>query len=82
MSKQSDVANPLNVTHSHEGPCPNCGYCPTCGRRNAVPFTYPWVNPWPFGVRPPYWQSPVTYGPGTSGGQISGGRTYNYAASI
>lgn len=23
-------------------PCPNCGYCPCCGRRSAAPW-----NPWP-----------------------------------
>ncbi len=32
-------------------PCPHCGYCPTCGRPQNVPFypTYPY-NPWFYGT--------------------------------
>ena len=39
-------------------PCPCCGYCPTCGRRNYVgpiwqyqPFP---AAPWPTWFEPPY----------------------------
>ena len=42
-------------------PCPNCGYCPTCGRRNVAPYQ-PWGT-WPWPARPmplgPIW---TTYG--------------------
>ena len=27
--------------------CPNCGYCPACGRARTYPYTYPvYPNPW------------------------------------
>lgn len=34
--------------------CPNCGYCPHCGRSNPV-YPKPWYpyNPYPY--NPPYW---------------------------
>ena len=28
--------------------CPHCGYCPTCGRSNALPYS-------PFPYSQPYW---------------------------
>ena len=30
-----------HITH----PCPNCGYCPTCGRSNHVNPFLPWDHP-------------------------------------
>ena len=36
--------------------CPNCGYCPCCGRRQeARPYDpwYPWTQPSPWAQ--PYW---------------------------
>lgn len=27
-------------------PCPSCGYCPCCGRRNAQPWGYPVPQPY------------------------------------
>jgi hypothetical protein len=37
-------------SESHVSPCPSCGYCPTCGRKNAAP-SWPWFQG-------PYWVSP------------------------
>jgi hypothetical protein len=32
--------------HHHAAPCPNCGYCPVCGRgREAVPPLGPYTIP-------------------------------------
>lgn len=33
-------------------PCPHCGYCPTCGRRNYFPY---------FQHYPPYWPYTTPY---------------------
>jgi hypothetical protein len=40
--------------------CPNCGYCPTCGRSNTPPQGY-YPQPYPSW---PYW-GPYYYGPFT-----------------
>lgn len=40
-------------------PCPHCGYCPTCGRPQNVPY-YP---PYPYNPGPWYWT--VTSGDST-----------------
>jgi hypothetical protein len=42
--------------------CPNCGYCPHCGRSNqpVVPVPYPYPSPWLY-RRPVFW-----YGEGKS----------------
>lgn len=40
--------------------CPNCGHCPTCGRRNAAPW-YP-VQPY----YRPYWIIPNVWGYSTT----------------
>lgn len=51
--------------------CPNCGYCPHCGRQNLMPY-----NPWP---QPPYYPQPIwisTVPPvtgGLTGGSIGTG---------
>lgn len=66
-----------------EDRCPNCGYCPTCGRANA---RYPWTYPVPYS---PWWT--ITY-PGTGGQTVtypmttwtsgtSGGSTSSYPIS-
>jgi len=31
--------------------CPNCGYCPTCGRSNGSHYPYP---TWPYNTYPTY----------------------------
>jgi len=38
-------------TAVEQNPCPNCGYCPHCGRSNQQPIIY-YQYPPPFG----YWQ--------------------------
>jgi hypothetical protein len=41
--------------------CPNCGYCPHCGRS---------YNYWPWPHQPSYpWQNPITYTTTTSAAQ-------------
>lgn len=45
--------------------CPNCGYCPTCGRSNQITYYYPYQN------------NPYFYG-GTYGGPL---QTPNTTAS-
>lgn len=34
--------------HVHDKPqaCPNCGHCPTCGRRNQYQPYSPWYQPY------------------------------------
>jgi hypothetical protein len=58
---------------SNKKPCPNCGYCPTCGRSDTLPFyPRPWVMPpaYPWGgidLQPWTVSPPVIYkydGPG------------------
>lgn len=54
-----------------EKPCPNCGYCPHCKRRNLAPvYPQPWIYPntAPNTAPYPYWQvtSPnISQSPGT-----------------
>ena len=38
-------------------PCPNCGHCPTCGRKNYTPNHWPWGY-WPWYPPTHYWQRP------------------------
>jgi len=49
---------------AHASPCPSCGYCPTCGRRNTAP-AYPY---WPYPYMLPYnpYQWTVTSGAQTT----------------
>lgn len=63
---------------SHVAPCPSCGYCPTCGRKNATPaypyWPYPWyVNPW--------YQYPYTWTV-SSGAPITGTTTVGGGTSL
>ena len=49
-----------NKKHSKEV-CPNCGYCPTCGRhRDASPF----IPSYPIWIAPQYWRPWYTDGVG------------------
>lgn len=54
---------------SHASTCPSCGHCPTCGRRNAAGWGWPYWNQ-------PYYTPPYTYtvtsGATTTGVSISG----------
>jgi len=50
MSKQS--------TTVEEKACPNCGYCPHCGRSNQQPIIYYQYPYWP--PQPYYVTQPVT----------------------
>ena len=60
----------LQVFQNEQDICPNCGYCPRCGRhRDSIPFI-PWtpapypVSPAPYPVSPaPYPVSPAPYYP-------------------
>lgn len=65
------MINKSQETNQH--PCPNCGYCPACGR--GYNFT-PYPNQWPYPYYPyPYWDTTTQ----TTGslGQI----TYTYGSS-
>ena len=57
MTKPSTTApEPSNigpVQHS----CPNCGYCPHCGRSNVQPWP---MTPWPSYPSYPWWYPPYT----------------------
>ena len=45
---------------NHVGPCPSCGYCPTCGRKNAAPvYPYPYYPYWSY----PWWYTNTTIAP-------------------
>jgi len=40
--------------------CPNCGYCPNCGR-SGYPYNRPYIQPW-YPYRPvPWWGSKIVY---------------------
>lgn len=48
-------------------PCPSCGYCPTCGRRN---YNDPWwyKRPVPYWtIQHDFWEQHGRLGPVTSG---------------
>lgn len=57
-------------------PCPSCGYCPSCGRRNFGPMPLsptPWnppYYPWPFNPGGGTAKPTITYGPNTTGGGV------------
>jgi len=58
---------------SAEARCPNCGYCPHCGRSNTTPY-----NPWPYNPYPytgPYYT--VGDYPNVGTATCSGGNTQN-----
>lgn len=43
---------------SNETPCPNCGYCPHCGRSNLLPYKVQpvWIPPMtPYSPYNPCW---------------------------
>jgi len=53
------VAESLNLDSAfektHNKSCPNCGYCPHCGRsNNPYPYTYPYYPSYPN----EWWQTP------------------------
>ena len=51
--------------------CPNCGYCPHCGRSNLSPM-HPWpIYPW-WGIIPPY-PNPYTFTWRANSGNYSAG---------
>jgi hypothetical protein len=54
-----------------ESACPNCGYCPHCGRSNAP--VMPW-RPAPYYPAYPYWGVYPNYGP-VYGAPYIGGNT-------
>lgn len=61
----------MSKSHADQ-PCPSCGYCPTCGRRNAAPV-YPGTLPYyPWGTYPYFWQIP-NWTTVTSGGPVTTG---------
>jgi len=55
----------MNNTTCH-GRCPQCGYCPCCGRSNKQQFPY---QPWQFPI--------VTYGGSTGGDTITPQAMFN-----
>ena len=61
--------------------CPNCGYCPHCGRRDAAPMPYPhpvYPAPWiyPRYVPGPTWISQPNTTIGTGHGTTVPARSY------
>lgn len=62
--------------------CPNCGYCPHCGR-SAQPYRTLPVYPWP-GYYGGWWQIPsypVTY-PGGSTWTTAGNQPVTYGSTV
>lgn len=54
--------------------CPCCGYCPTCGRRNAgwQQMPMPYWQQWPIWTNSPWpWQHPQVWT--TTAGGVSNG---------
>ncbi len=55
------MADEQKHTHEAAKPCPNCGYCPHCGRANPVwpQRTYPYIpyvpHPYPITPYPSPW---------------------------
>lgn len=64
--ENSQQANQINVQaqggqtqQNYQGEqqhvCPNCGFCPCCGRRNGQ-YAYPYpYTPYPYPYTGPYW---------------------------
>mgnify|MGYP001572798717 CR=1 FL=1 len=49
--------------HNTYKPCPNCGYCPTCGRSRNYPINWPYIHPYnPWRIVPNYPHSPYYSG--------------------
>lgn len=63
--------------------CPNCGYCPHCGRRNAAP-NWPYAQPYypqPIWIGTPY-MTGTTVQPQFQQPQFQGGQTGNSQGAI
>ncbi len=45
--------------HNHPTPCPNCGFCPTCGRPGYAAQPYRWVPYWTTTTNGSVWTRPV-----------------------
>lgn len=57
------------IEHAVDSPCPNCGYCPTCGRSRPVTVRpWPYIYPqYPWGTYPgPTYQPYQVWGAGNS----------------
>ncbi len=54
-----DLANQIQYPFPHQG-CPNCGYCPTCGRSNNPSPHQQWPTTWDkrFYVGDKFWSNP------------------------
>ena len=44
-----------------QAPCPSCGYCPSCGRKNYPTTWYPSYHPYPT-TTPYIWYTTTTSG--------------------
>lgn len=56
-AKRFDSDDPTDVAKWLMQPCPSCGYCPTCGRKNAqpvMPYQPWWPYPWIVTYQPAY----------------------------
>lgn len=81
-----DYAEAWTKNKSHDWTCPNCGYCPHCGRGAQMVPMYPqpiYPRPWPgggwWGIYPPHdwiWNSETVTGTVAAGtSSISGNVT-------
>lgn len=52
MSKTRNATNEPedNMSQNHAGVCPNCCYCPTCGRSNFTPWRVYYQPPYPYWI--------------------------------
>lgn len=73
------MAKTAVASDDHDKPCPNCGYCPTCGRARQQ-----WISPYPVPVPVPYPVYPPVYPRWYAGGVIggvSGGTVTSYGTN-
>jgi hypothetical protein len=57
------------ATGDFQDRCPNCGYCPNCGRKNAAPLIpYPYFVPYYQPAFPPMYPWPITISGASRGG--------------
>lgn len=67
------------MENDHEKVCPNCGYCPTCGRsaQPVVTPSYPIYPVYPYPHWPGGWSGIYPPWGGGNGGALGGGTIVN-----